>query len=157
MITILQVCSCRLTFTAERNGCAVNSSGVMNLKPIDQKILMVKCWSSLDIQPCVFIPQSHLALCRSFRETCKNVSPVLQLTINYWIYSQTCLRRPLLGPFESDPFEQLVVLYNTSIKRPLTKCGVLGKLLVFSHGNNCLNKDLRLRMFWCYYWRLKMF
>ena len=73
----------------------------MNLKPIDQKILMVKCCSSLDIQPCVFIPQSHLALCRSFRETCKNVSLVLQLTINHWVFSQTCLRRPLLGLLSS--------------------------------------------------------
>ena len=33
---------------------------------------------------------------------------------------------------------------------------VLGRFLVFSHGNISLNKDLQLRMFCCHSWRLKM-
>ena len=58
----------------------------------------------------------------------------------YWKYSQTCIRRPRFGPFKKGCLRQVVALWNTSIKRPLTKCGRFWQFLVFSHGNICLSK-----------------
>ena len=38
-------------------------------------------------------------------------------------YSQTCIRRPLLGPLKNGRLGQVVVLWNTFIKRSQAKSG----------------------------------
>ena len=58
-------------------------------------------------------------------------------------YSQTCIRRPLMGPLKSGGLRQAVVLQNTSTKRPLSKCGHSWQVFsFFPHVKICLNKDL---------------
>ena len=101
----------------------------------------------------------------------KNCKPLL-LQIAFWrfmkdicIYSQTCIRRSLLGPLKSGRLGQVIVLSNIFIKRPQTKSGRSWQVVTFySHCewfiNNlkvCWNRDLPFRMFLCHSWRLKMF
>ena len=42
---------------------------------------------------------------------------------NLKYYSQTCIRRPLLGSIKSGRHGELVVLQNIFVKRPQTKTG----------------------------------
>ena len=62
-------------------------------------------------------------------------------------YSQTCIRQPLLEPLKSGHFGLVVVLQNTFIKQPLSKCGCFWQVFsFFSHSKICLNKDLQLHV-----------
>ena len=62
-------------------------------------------------------------------------------------YSQTYIRRSLLGPLKSGRLRQVVILQNTFIKRPLCICGRSWQVFsFFPHDIICLNKDLKLRV-----------
>ena len=59
------------------------------------------------------------------------------------LYSQTCIRRPLLEPFKSGRLGQVVVLKNTFLKGPQTKSGCSRQVFSFySHCECSINKDL---------------
>ena len=65
--------------------------------------------------------------------------PAHEQYVTEW-YSQTCIRRPLLGPLNNGHLGQVVVLKNTFIKRPLIFAGI----------------KICYCAFWCHSWRLKM-
>ena len=58
-------------------------------------------------------------------------------TYTYTLYSQTCIRQPLLGPLKSGRLEQVVVLQNTFIKRPQTKSSCFGQGFSFYYHCKC--------------------
>ena len=96
------------------------------------------------------VPYMFLVKFEVYEQSCtKHERRLLMLLWKYndqkfkFKYSETCIRRPLLGSLKSDRFGQVFSFYSHC------ECFITIKI--------CWNKDLPFRVFWCHSWRLKMF